>query len=664
MNDALQLTLKRADANPKNNIFPSNIAHSILNKMLGVYNIAQDVTLKIYGDMEGEYNRDVFEVDQKNKLALKRLENTHVVLLGDIIDKGKFNIRLLQAIYLRKNTNTTLTCILGNREINKFRLLDEIEIVSVSNSKPASLLSEFNLKNGNSPMNFQKLSFLNMCHVILEGWGTKYKFSKDVNAIIDRYSNPSSTLTLPDHGAMHWTREMTKQFIGLYTDKPSRVEDIMGHVYGANNTVNDFWDELKDMGVVEDIQIPNHYSDKQVLEYVKNIKNIATALLYMIMLLPSDTQINLPNVLVQFQCILYDYIYNAHVLAQIQHDKTSIVVSHSGLPPNGISHPVGFEVTPDMKADMNNIIHMINKQKTLDVQRSHANTYLMNKYISLSANIGVFPVNTDILFGSYFSPIYGHGLNDISKHPFFTYSKTKLKQQYTTEGGRAAHSRTHRGGKNEVSSWWSRITSDESLSAIAYTRETIKEITHYNVFGHQPQGYFPTAILDNEVHHVCLDVSNVDNKNNNSISKACLVFNSKGASVQGSFTFDKTTYNYDTKIEEYERPYSFYADKQVNVIDNSGNKIMTDQIALVNEIVAQNEKGEKNKITFVMTKGYKTHVKVEAITGHYGGRIKHTKYVRTSEKRMYNNRLHIVYMGKRGGKYIKTKGIYIRIRKD
>ena len=384
--------------------------------------------------------------------------------------------------------------------------------------------------------------------------------------------------------------------------------------------------------------------------------------------------------------LYYNLLENGKIINYFTHNDKNFLISHTGIPPY-LSNPLGFAPKSKTTSILNinsllEFIKNINDEKdkcindnfntsNLPLLLSKNNELLNNdiliKYIHLSASTGIKDLS-DYYAGSYFSTFYGYFSNNIKLHPFFIYKDG----QY---------------GGNKF--WYD----SNDIKKYANMRLALTDLKiDFNIFGHQPQGLFPTAIKQDNTTHVCLDISMINR--NSHIKEGTYAYMSikNNISILGKFKFPigKTfNINYYSDNANLKLPDFIKYDIDINTFINN-NKVNEDygdnyenfnidsyknQIPNFSgfNLLNKNEFPEHNiKILFAFTKKYQNYcfyepirelqVIARAAQSAEGGKNTKKKYTKTPEKLKIGNRNHVIYVGSRGAQYIKKNNSYINIR--
>ena len=569
----------------------------------GIYNITNPNTkIRFFADLEGMMPEEIAKLIHKKDRLLDSDEV--IVFTGDLIDRGPRSIRNLSDMYLLKinnNDNVILTC--GNRDLNKIRCKKEFwvnEIEKVLNENDDKTIIQL----------FDLIKKIKSC---------TFKYNAD---------EIQPEVNIPGINPLDKDDFITKYSNDLVT----RVNFIYNSTFGAPGQINFFKEEYNELF---DIILSNDYN---------------TCLFICMMNMIMSASWNNKNLL-QYNNLYTRYLQNCHIMAKIIFDDKIIFASHSGIPyyENSFIIPQEIGKKPEqtlsidkniiaLNTDFKNFINDINTRITND-KRDFNIKY--KKYIALSAACGIFDLENDETINSELSPVVTiSSLN------------TKGPLKYIDKP----------------------IIFDE----------TRKYIKIYNIFGHQPSGFLPGVMkVDNEnrsTYHIDLDISKAENRGgiSNKTSYVYLEITNESDMLIG-FTngkilgmFGKDTYdildilqspikgvpiqddNTSIIIKEYKINLDDYNNKKYKKTYEINNKgvIITPEVLLFT-VDDKNYYGacsqNFNLLRYTISQAQD------------GGKNKNYK---KSNKKFINGKMkRVIYLGKRGGEYVKVKGEYITLNK-
>lgn len=487
----------------------------------------------------------------------KSLRNDEaVVFTGDLIDRGPENIKLMQKMIALKGN--VLLCM-GNRDLNKIRLIDEYFIVK-GDGVPCWV--------GSSASDFKAL-----CTEVANGFGEgkTYKFKYDY----EQLAGPM--IGTQQAGWTGFTREFLAQNIFL-SDLKGRVtaveENTLGRFLHKQYAIEEF-NALFGAGIFGNDDTNN------------GVLHAAIAIMSMVMgcIWPKG---HLPEYLEPYNGLYIEYLKRCHVIGAFKAaDGKYGVASHAGLPSNDggflltdtlMTEAVGDESVSFIEAiiaievEKNNILEKFAYSPPSTAKA--AVSILPNSFPSNGSNTGKSPSqqvkNAAVALGNVpFRDREGvtklihlsicgvpEGVGYTSALSPVTYMsklsadgpKALAKKTLSVPEAWGGGMRKHRGGVNKV----------KFVSSV---------MTFYNIFGHQPAGYVPEVSIVNtgenagQVRNVCLDISKAESIGDaNKVSMALLVLNSgqEGDIMEGIVNIQDRkenehhgVYTYHKKFEEY-----------------------------------------------------------------------------------------------------------------
>jgi hypothetical protein len=245
---------------------------------------------------------------------------------------------------------------------------------------------------------------------------------------------------------------------------------------------------------------------------------------------------SLPDFLKRFNGLYIQYLEKAHIGALFQIGDKMGYLSHAGLPygesgenlSRGLTAPLGLPYTNgDLKqislmemigkneAEKNQLLTAV--KKLINSSYSNETDYLIDKFVHLTAGTHKFDYTSAANeYQPYkFSPIVNYA------RPINAIGNIKVKLQ----GGAAPPSWI---AKNKGSANKSRLQFNSSKSL------------DYNIYGHQPQGFLPTAYRRENTLHVCLDISKLESGGTNNYSFTFLVIDGTDEKFVGRIKFPVT----------------------------------------------------------------------------------------------------------------------------
>lgn len=468
-----------------------------------------------FGDMEGanitstKNNDGTDAIDFLtfiNSLGFNKLSERDYAFIfsGDLVDKGKYDIRLLKHMIWRNTEyreNTLLT--MGNRDLNKLRMGMECFIVWNDGKGNLSLPWMNNRMNG--PISLEAL-----CDDITENW--KKQKNTDNGRYEFLFDDTYLSLRLSKRGENNvWRTSENNPNKTNFINELSRIQMIYKDTLGAPNAMKNRLEEITQL-----------YSQNPITEeYVRQDHIIPmswamTAITNMLMAFNWNETLLEPlgEVGKELNGLYIKYLQAADIIQIFKYNNSTQygVVSHSGLPKQ-LSYPFGHSFVKtstksqgDLIEIINNINHDKNKFLSLfvvnDVPQDPAEWKIQFeavwknpdslRYIDLCANIGVKSNNaTNIISGSTYSPIVNHNEPMTDKNPLVTFGKEVVF------GG----------------NWLNAKENTTQVYNSTKSKNNDGNVISLNIFGHQPQGMFPTCIKTGRTTHVNLDISIVNGNN-------------------------------------------------------------------------------------------------------------------------------------------------------
>lgn len=438
--------------------------------------------------------------------------NSHnIIFAGDLIDRGPHSIKLLQKMLNLKETNQDkVMLIMGNRDLNKVRLIDELFICK---------------KTENVPCWIGATNFLDLCRDVSTNFNNnnfKFKFnSKELKIGLisdntcqagfktsDEYVNTQHKITWDD----------------IFVNTLDRVKNVYESTMGCKIYL-----------FIESLITTDLLKKDQVL--TDDIKYAAVAIMSMVMgCVWSDAE--LPKFLQAYNGLYIKYLKASHMIATFQIGTKCGVVSHSGLPWT-TDGPVFTNIFSDniltnILTEGYNISDIFTKDKILQIIEDTKNDYL---------NELTYKADREKTFRSS-----------------VTLGVAKLIQLSLCQNDSPiAHK-----------SMTSLATGGPKAIATSLARKTGKTLginlprgatTFYNIFGHQPTGYVPEVSEISEIErlklrNVCLDISkaeDLDKANKQSIALLHITGSSDDSLIGCVKLNDNKIYNYNYNFDQYLR---------------------------------------------------------------------------------------------------------------
>lgn len=596
----------------------------------GTYTFTDDDNISFFSDIEGNMPDGIRNLMFDTGDMPKTLGNEVIVFTGDLIDRGEYTIRNLQRMLaLKKANDANVILLCGNRDANKIRMYHECHIQAIEDM---ILKSENKNKNINAILGeLQKIDtvFTNKLESIKEiiditginnsGKGFSEIYSDDLSRITKMYSN---TLGSPKQ-----IEFFAREFEVLF-----KISFGIGE---------DFWDD-KNKGI-------DKHTDANYNTLLKCI-----AMMNMVMGKVWNES-ELPDVLKDYNGLYIKYLQKCHIMASITIGTKLCIVSHAGIPYDEtlktfyIPSEIGNVSTGSI--DYNKNIIGLNSAYSDFIERikgGDRNDKEYKKYVAMSANCD----DKVIPYSAYASPIVSQ--KDLDE--------VKQKKDFNLDVFR----------KNE------------------------KQI--YNIYGHQPTGLLPyiSRVISNRdrgidetfSYHIDLDISKAeDNFVSNKESYVYLRITKDSDMLFGKTVSEKTYHSIQDKglqeapvkvLDKLEisqsKGISINYEKEIRM--NSLQSYCDNVIQASYKTNVQNRKETRPFTSTLFTVdnnkyyGSFSWTLVEYNKTVKGGRSKVGKaanaakaYVKSIKRFLYGKRKMVIYLGKRGGEYVKVKGEYMSLAK-
>jgi len=586
-------------------------------------------SIYFFSDIEGNMPDGIRNLMFETGDTPKTLGNEVIVFTGDLIDRGEYTIRnLLRMLALKEGNPNNVILLCGNRDANKIRMYHECHIQAIEYMILKNKKTGFDAILGE----LQKIDtvFTNKLESIKE--------------IIDITGINNSG----------------KGFSEIYSDDLSRITKMYSNTLGSPKQIEFFKAEFEVLFGID----KGYWDDKNDTL----LKCIAMMNMVMGKVWEKD---ELPDVLAPYNGLYIRYLQQCHIMASITIGTKLCIVSHAGIP---YDEKRGFYIPSEIgnvstgSIDYNKNIIGLNSAYSDFIERikgGDRNDKEYKKYVAMSANCDTLAIeNKDI--SAYASPIVSQ--KDLDE--------VKQKKDFNLDIFR----------KNE------------------------KQI--YNIYGHQPTGLLPyiSRVISNRdrginetfSYHIDLDISKAeDNFVSNKESYVYLRITKDSDMLFGKTVSEKTYHSIQEK-ELQEAP--------VKVLENLERIIYNDKEGVKNKLVINYEKKGDKESTMnslqaycdnLLQASYKTNVQNTKETDTFtstlftvdnkkyygsfswtlveynkpvkGGRSKVGKvakaakaanaYVKSIKRFLYGKRKMVIYLGKRGGEYVKVKGEYMSLAK-
>ena len=645
---------------------------------LGFYNFTKETTVYCFSDIESNMPDEIkdlmFDSSSSGNIEYTPLNltaaNKAIVFTGDLIDRGAYTVRnLLNMLRLKTENAENVILICGNRDINKIRMYHECYIEDID---------EKILKKGSELETVEDIiRVLKKIEDddIFENSGCEISASINIQGIV----NPP---TVP----LKYRKKYDKNFRKSYHDDISRIRDIYTKTLGALNQIKFFNDEFnvlfrktdgtdlfgfnKEEFNDTDQFIKEKEFDKGLDDprYILLLKFIAMMNMVMGKNRKGNDLANLPKCLQPYNGLYINYLEKCHIISKFtigDNADNIYIASHSGIPYKAASAAsTGFFYIPS------------------DVGIEPASPPTEDNHIENIKNI-----NNN--FNSFIKRI----LNDDVKYTDDDFKK------YVAMGASCLDTTI-----SNLTSLASPIVSSLGIDKIR--NESLKSLSSlniagakkiYNIFGHQPSGFTPQINRDGDggsgdvltSYHIDLDVSKAEdgfgisnkksfvyltlnnNDNNMLVGKVDKEASATGATHYNLKVINNTSDNLTLEKTEEKGAISFNYD--ISLDEYCKTKIMQD-------ILYGKNKDEpiykKTPVHMFLVDGYyygmfgydliklkESLLNTATSLVSQDGAGKKKIYAKSVKRFMNGKRQMVIYLGKRGGEYLKVKGEYISLAK-
>ena len=437
--------------------------------------------------------------------------------LGDLIDNQNHSIRaMLSMIHLKEQSPDSVILIAGNRDFNKIRYGVELYFSVVTATG-----NELPWEGTNS---FTEL------YTRLQGATVQFRQTEIPTYMKNSVAPWNANIAKPNG-------KIVPSFAG--NDCKLRVETIMGPTMATGTP-----------GVMSGPVAIASELETMIPEMAGKLVNGSALMdetaakflcvLQMVMALPWGNAV--PPYLKDFVGVYAKYLEVAHIGALFTIGEKTGYMSHAGFPyaeangnlTRGLSSPLGLpyknaSLSPTTLTD----IVLKNEQEKEELLQAVASLMtspyssdvysIIDKFVHLTAGTKEFAYSSpEDKYQPYkFSPIVDYG------RPINAIKNIRVKV---------------RGGN-----WIEKNRSRTNKFRLAYNATNTLD---YNIFGHQPQGFLPTAYRAGTTLHVCLDISKLETGGTNNYSFAFLVLDAEGGErFMGRIRFPDTpatVYNSNT----------------------------------------------------------------------------------------------------------------------
>ena len=612
----------------------------------GIYNFEEDHSIYFFSDLEGNMPDGIKNLMFDTPDMPKTLGKEVIVFTGDLIDRGEYTIRNLQrmlALKLKTGNANNVILLCGNRDANKIRMYHECHIQAIE---------EKILKSKDKSIDIQTIL-------------------QELQKIDTVFTNSSLDIEkIIDIKGINGPNDDRPVFSGIYSDDISRITKMYSNTLGSPKQIEFFATEFELLFGID----KGFWDDKNntLLKFI--------AMMNMVMgkVWKED---ELPDVLARYNGLYIKYLQECHIMASITIGTKLCIVSHAGIPYNEtlrtfyISTEIGIVPTPRdisvviqnkepltyngdvgkgtngvRKGDIshfygfNNIQNLNSSFTTFLTGIEKGNTgytdLVYKKYVAMSANCDTLAIE-DREFSAYASPIVSH--KDL-------------------EG----------------------VKRKEGLDLDKFRYGSITHI--YNIFGHQPSGLLPYISRNSKKtsYHIDLDISRAEDANISNKESYVYLRITKDEDMLFGKTDTNNAYHSITGeiLNNSLDGLSKTIGNEINInYENNGYSLESycnNVLRATYTTQFQNKPPPLRPFTSTLfTVGNKKYYGSFSWTlveydnsGIAGGRGKVAKaakaakaYVKSIKRLMYGKRNMVIYLGKRGGEYVKVKGEYMSLAK-
>jgi hypothetical protein len=610
----------------------------------GIYTFTNDTEVTngnevyFFSDLEGNMPDGIKNLMFNENDKPLSLGNKVIVFTGDLIDRGEYSIRnLKRMIALKKANPKNVILICGNRDTNKIRMYPECHIQEIEEQI-------LNGKDKDKDKDFDAILG------ILQGIPDDASiFTNKLNAIRE----------IIDIKGINGPTDVRPVFTEIYSDDISRITKMYSNTLGSPKQIEFF---ALEFGVLfeKDFGINNEFWKLKDGEKMENDKYKILlkfiAMMNMVMGKVWDDNV-LPAILVPYNGLYIKYLQQCHIMASITVGTKLCIVSHAGIPYDETlaTFYIPTEIGDISIGSVNYIgnIEGLNTSFTAFIERIKGGNIAYKeykKYVAMSANCD----DTVAPYTAYASPIVS---------------------QKDLEG----------------------VKNNKGLDLDKFRYGSITHI--YNIFGHQPSGLLPYISRNSKgtSYHIDLDISRAENP---------IISNQKSyvylrITKDTDMLFGKTVLNntyHSIKEEKLQEapvevkeldglPRNIYNDKEgekntLNINYEGDTSYPSFPLDSYCDNVLQAKyttevQNTKNRAAFTSTLFTIDNTKYYGMfswtlveydkTGLNGGsrrgKTKTKVYTKSIKRFLYGKRKMVVYVGKRGGEYVKVKGEYVSLAK-
>lgn len=583
----------------------------------GIYSFSEDKELYFFSDLEGNMpdgiKKLMFDEKDENDIPVS-LDNKVIVFTGDLIDRGEYSIRNLQRMLALKYANpNNVILICGNRDVNKIRMYHECHIKEIEEQ-----------------IFIDKDKNIYAILDILQGIPDDASiFTNKLDAIKD----------IINIKGINGTGDDRPIFTEKYSDNISRITKMYSNTLGSPKQIELFKAEFKVLfGINEDF-----WKGNTLRKFI--------AMMNMVMGKVWDEGA-LPAVLAPYNGLYIKYLQECHIMASITIGTKLCIVSHAGIP---YDERQGFYIPTEIgnisTGSTNYIknIERLNKSFSAFIESIKGGNITTNneeykRYVAMSANC------------------------DDKVAPYTAYASPIVSQKDFDE-----------------------VKSKKGFDLDVFRKKETPETHIYNIYGHQPSGLLPyisrvitnKSLGNNETfsYHIDLDISKAeDNIISNKETYVYLRITKDTDMLLGKTVSKKIYHSIEEDTlqtqqvkkldgltkKEVEGVYINYEkDSIINSLDSYCNNIL--QATYTTQVQSKEQTDRFTSTIFTVDNkkyyGMFSWTLVEYTKKAIGGGSKIKIYTKSIKRFMYGKRKMVIYVGKRGGEYVKVKGEYVSLAK-
>ena len=602
----------------------------------GTYTFTDDDNISFFSDIEGNMPDGIRNLMFDTGDMPKTLGNEVIVFTGDLIDRGEYTIRNLQRMLaLKKANDANVILLCGNRDANKIRMYHECHIQAIE---------DMILKSENK--------------------------NKDINAILGELRNIDTVFTnklesIKEIIDITGINNSGKGFSEIYSDDLSRITKMYSNTLGSPKQIEFFAREFEvlfgfSFGIGEDFwDDKNKGIDKHT---DANYNTLLKCIAMMNMVMGKVwNESELPEVLKDYNGLYIKYLQKCHIMASITIGTKLCIVSHAGIPydeKRGFYIPTEIGVVPSPKT--------IKEEKlSYGVQITTETPKSNNPHYYNISNIEMLNKG----FNDFIERIKGGDRSDLEYKKYVAMSANcdDKVMPYTAYASPIV-------SQKELEE----VKMKEGLSLDKFKKGNITHI--YNIFGHQPSGLLPYISKGTYIHtyHIDLDISRAENPIISNKESYVYLRITKDSDMLFGKTDTNNAYHSITGeiVENNLDGLSKTIGKGINInyegyplqsyCDNVLQATYTTQFQnkppplrpFTSTLFTVDNKKYYGSFSWTLVE-YNKPVK--------GGRRKAANaakaYTKSIKRFLYGKRKMVIYLGKRGGEYVKVKGEYMSLAK-